>query len=390
MNDHSPRNFRGTSTAWYQGWDLTEEERAIFRATTRASQAAKRLAQAGGCSDAKHSINQPRLNTADLMPRVRKHELRALSLFSGGGGLDIGFDRAGYKHVASFEILEGAAAAIRRAKPDWEIHSGGSGDVTAVDWSHYRGQVDVLHGGPPCQPFSSAGRRRGADDVRDMIPELVRAVKAVEPQAFTCENVTGLASKRFEDYVEVAILKPLRKRYTIKRFLLEAADFGVPQRRRRMFFVGFSDPLAAERFRQPTPTHRQLDDVLSALPVTMGAREALGLPDVGADGLAPTLRSGLTGPRYTTSVLNSVTAQREWARLAIWPNGVAASREAASAYVAKNGHFRLSVPDCMVLQGFPEDWPIGSPVYLALGLIGNSVAPPMGYQLARSVAQALR
>ncbi len=129
--------------------------------------------------------------------------------------------------------------------------------------------------------------------------------------------------------------------------------------------------------------------VLSNLPFTMGARSALGLSDIGVDALAPTLRSGLTGPRHTTSVVNSATAAKQWAQLAIWPNGVAPTREAASAFVAKDNHFRLSILDCMILQGFPADWPIEPPVYKALGLIGNSVAPPMGYAVAAAIAAAL-
>jgi len=121
----------------------------------------------------------------------------------------------------------------------------------------------------------------------------------------------------------------------------------------------------------------------------MGAREALGLCDQGFDAIAPTLRSGLTGPRHTTSVVSSVSAMKRWGELGIWPNGVAADREKASAFVAANGHFRLSIPDCMLLQGFPVDWPLKPPVYKALGIIGNSVAPPMGYWVAMAVARSL-
>ena len=101
------------------------------------------------------------------------------------------------------------------------------------------------------------------------------------------------------------------------------------------------------------------------------------------------MRSGLTGPRHTTSVLSSVSAGKVWTKLAIWPNGVAANREKAHLFVAKNGHFRLSVADCAVMQGFPESWPIYGAVYMALGQIGNAVPPPMAYRVAVSIAQAL-
>ena len=121
----------------------------------------------------------------------------------------------------------------------------------------------------------------------------------------------------------------------------------------------------------------------------MGAREALGLPGIGYDALAPTIRSTLTGPRHTTSILSSVSAQKLWAELQIWPNGVSATREKAHQFVSPNEHFRLSVADCSILQGFPEEWRFYGPVYKALGQVGNSVAPPMAYRVATAIAQAL-
>lgn len=121
----------------------------------------------------------------------------------------------------------------------------------------------------------------------------------------------------------------------------------------------------------------------------MGTRAALGLPDIGADGLTPTLRSTLTGPRHTTSILSSVSAQRSWAALEIWPNGVAKTRAAAARFPTENGHRRLAVADCAVLQGFPSWWHFHGAVYMSLGQIGNSVAPPVAYRVALAVAQAL-
>lgn len=380
---------RGTDAPWYKGWDLTDEERDRFRQTSLASQAAKAKAMRGECELPKHPIPTARLDPWSLMPQLPSVGLRALSLFSGCGGLDIGFDRAGYEHVASYDILPETDKVLKAVHPEWTVYGGDVGDVTLVDWTKYRGNVDVLHGGPPCQPFSHAGNRKGAADVRDMIPEMVRAILEARPKAFVCENVSGLATKKFEAYVQLTIFDALKRNYHVRMFTLEAADFGVPQRRKRVFFVGFSDKKAADRFCQPMPTHRSAMKDGSNLPKTMGAREALGLVDIGSDGFAPTIRSGWTGPRHTTSVVNSVTALRDWGALQIWPNGVAANREAASAFVAKNGDFRLSIQDCMVLQGFPADWPIKPPVYRALGLIGNSVSPPMGYAVAAAVAKAL-
>jgi DNA (cytosine-5)-methyltransferase 1 len=378
----------GVKAPWYKARDLSEAERERFRRISEESREAKAAATAGS-SKPVHAIPTPRLDPLDLMPQRLANGLSALSLFSGGGGLDIGFDRAGYRHLASYDILEQTGQVLKAARPDWNVYFGRDGDVTAMDWSMWRGKVDVLHGGPPCQPFSHAGRQQGADDVRDMVPEMVRAVLEMRPQAFVLENVSGLRAAKFEEYLTRTIHAPLKGIYSVSSFVLEAADFGVPQRRKRVFFVGFLDEESAGRFVRPQPTHSVSG--AAGLKRTLGARAALGLTDIGKDGLAPTIRSGLTGPRHTTSVVNSATAAIHWAELGIWPNGVARDREAASRFPSKTGAFRLSIADCMILQGFPADWPIFTgAVYRALGLIGNSVAPPMGYAVAVAVAAALK
>jgi DNA (cytosine-5)-methyltransferase 1 len=157
------------------------------------SRAAKLAAIRGDGPPPIHAVNGPTLDPADLMPLGQPRGLRALSLFSGGGGLDLGFWRAGFEQTASYEIMDAAAATLVKAHPEWVVHGGAEGDVRHVDWRPYRGAVDVVHGGLPCQPFSSAGRQRGALDDRDMWPEFVRAIREIEPRAFVGENVPAPA-----------------------------------------------------------------------------------------------------------------------------------------------------------------------------------------------------
>lgn len=368
-----------SNSPYHEPWELTAEERQVFREISQKSRAAKIAAARGDGPPSIHPINVPKLKATDLMPMRDSTGIRALSMFSGGGGLDLGFCRAGYEHVASYEILEPAAATLVKARPEWTVYGGAEGDVRSVDWHKYRGLVDVLHGGPPCQPFSMAGRQRGALDDRNMWPEFVEAVSEAKPLAFVGENVPALATAKFSEYVTDSIVMPLQDEYTVRQIVLHAADFGVPQIRRRVFFVGFRSSRDAARWTVPVPTVER----------TMGMREALGLPDIGHDALSPTIRSTLTGPRHTTSILNSVSARERFAHLQIWPNGVAPTREAAHRFVAPNGHFRLAVPDVALLQGFPDDWPWVGATYMALGQIGNAVPPPLAYAVAVSVARAL-
>ncbi len=396
---------------WRQGWQLSEEKIEFFREKSNRSREAKQRAIEGKGRPPIHPINAPQFDPSDLMPRMSRNGLRALSLFSGGGGLDLGFDLAGYNHVASYDILPIAGETLRLNRPEWVVFAGPEqGDVTKPDWGAYRGKADVIHGGPPCQPFSTAGRQLGNSDTRDMFPTYVRAILACQPKAFIAENVTALSHQKFRPHLEKAVFRPLAKLYRTTTFELKAEWFGVPQTRTRFFIVGFRSARAFNKFRPPEATHGfylptatasgKANSLFDGLPQedgasetrrlrTMGVREALGLPPIACDNLAPTLRSGFTGPRGATSVNSSVSALREWGKLQIWPNGVAANRLAAHLFVPENGHFRLSIQDCGIIQGFPETWAICGAVYAILGQIGNSVAPPMAYQVALAVAEAL-
>ena len=371
-------------------YDLTDAQREKYRATSiRSQQRKQELLRA----DSKLMPSAPtfdgRLDPNDLMPRIEANGLTCLSLFSGGGGLDLGFERAGFRHQALFELLDVCGETLRANRPQWKVLSGTShGDVTAAAFTPFRG-VDVVHGGPPCQPFSVAGKQAGAEDPRNMWGEFVRCVQQARPRAFIAENVVGLLDRKFESFVQQNIVGPLEGTYLVFKFKLAAHDFGVPQARRRVFFVGFRAARDAARFVPPAATHGDVDTLFGPLLRRNTARQSLGLPQGDFDTVAPTLRSGFTGPRNTTGVLNSKAALKIWHLLGIWPNGVQPNRERATAYTPENGHFRMSVADCALLQGFPDEWKFRGAVYQALGQIGNSVCPPVAYAVARQVARAL-
>ncbi len=371
-------------------YELTDERRDEYRATSIRSQQRKlALLRAGAARLVEGPVLADRLDPRDLMPSAGTTGLSALSLFSGGGGLDLGFERAGFTHLLSYEILDICGETLRANRPGWRVRSGSSdGDVRRAAFTPFRG-VDVVHGGPPCQPFSTAGKQKGAGDPRNMWPEFVRCILQARPRAFVAENVPGILDAKFDTFVHQNIVRPLRDRYTIFRFKLSADDFGVPQARRRVFFVGFRAARDAGRFVQPRPTHGATGNLFGPLSPLNTARRSLGLPNTGFDDVAPTLRSGFTGPRKTTGVVNSKASLQIWHKMGIWPNGVQPTRSMAAAYVPENGHFRMSVADCALLQGFPADWQFRGAVYQALGQIGNSVCPPVACAVARQVARAL-
>jgi DNA (cytosine-5)-methyltransferase 1 len=204
--------------------------------------------------------------------------MKSLELFSGAGGLALGLEKAGFEHSGFVEFNRHACQSLRNNfRPDLVFE----GDVRDVDFRAYEG-VDIVAGGPPCQPFSAGGKHRAFLDDRDMFPQAVRAITSLAPRAFIFENVKGLLRKSFSSYFDYIIarlsypevslgvdedwtghLRRLQEvrfpdhdglKYRVHVKLLNSADFGVPQTRQRVFIVGIRDDIDAD-WHFPQETH---------------------------------------------------------------------------------------------------------------------------------------
>ncbi len=161
--------------------------------------------------------------------------MKTLELFAGAGGMALGFESEGFEHAALVEIDEKACNTLRAAFGEKHVVQG---DLSTMDFSPWKG-VDVLTGGPPCQPYSNAGKKAGRKDVRDGFPWFIRAIKETGPRYFLAENVAGFAQKRYVDYREEILEEMRGLGYGVKWKLLNCADYGVPQARRRVFIMGW-------------------------------------------------------------------------------------------------------------------------------------------------------
>lgn len=213
--------------------------------------------------------------------------LRAVELYAGAGGLALGVGLAGFKPLAVVEWDKWACDTIRqnreRSYPlvgDWPLHEG---DVRTFDWQSIPTDVELLAGGPPCQPFSMGGKHQAHDDSRDMFPATVEIVRRLRPKAFIVENVKGLTRSSFANYYQHILLQLefpeiVRRRteswydhfmrlqkcktsggskgltYNVVPTLINAADYGIPQKRERVFIVGFRSDLGIE-WSFPDATH---------------------------------------------------------------------------------------------------------------------------------------
>lgn len=174
--------------------------------------------------------------------------LTSIDLFSGAGGLSIGLERAGFRPVLAVEMNKDACATYKLRFPEVDLRQA---PIQTVDLRPFRARIDLLAGGPPCQPFSSGGLRQAAGDIRDMIPEFIRAVGEVRPKAFLMENVPGLITGSRATYFLNAIRSFESLGYAVSWQVVNAADYGIPQKRKRLFVVGALDSV----FEFPEPTH---------------------------------------------------------------------------------------------------------------------------------------
>lgn len=159
-----------------------------------------------------------------------------LELFAGAGGMATGLEQAGFEHVALVEKDPLCVETLRRNRFKHVVHC----DAKVVDFKQYRG-ADVVAGGPPCQPFSPGGLRRGEQDSRDGWPIAIRAVSDIQPRGFLFENVSGMLCARFNEYVTWLKEQFAKLGYSVCVHDVDAADYGAPQHRHRAFVVGLRD-----------------------------------------------------------------------------------------------------------------------------------------------------
>lgn len=197
------------------------------------------------------------------MPRPR-----ILSLFTGAGGLDYGFEAAGFDTAVAVEFDHDCCDTLRTNRRQWGVIERSIFEVPSSELltrgEFHRGEVDVLIGGPPCQPFSKAGYWAKGDSARlddpraSTLAAYLRVLRDATPRAFLLENVEGLAYQGKDEGLQLLLAsvrrinKELGTRYEPRIQVLNAADYGVPQVRERVFLIAGRD---GQEFRFPAPTH---------------------------------------------------------------------------------------------------------------------------------------
>ena len=317
--------------------------------------------------------------------------MQAIELFAGAGGAALGLEAAGIGHRALVEWDRHACATLRAAGLG-PVVEGDVRDLDAIEAVSGPGPVDVLWSSFPCQAWSVAGQRKGASDERNGWPWTVDAIDRFCPRWFLAENVRGLLAHSTEGhpdpfqcprcYFESVILAQLRARFEyVGWWLLNAADYGVPQHRRRVIIWAGSAPLQAPRATHGDPSKARQGDLFGpgVLPwVSMG--EALG---VSAEVCATT--GDHKKGRPVLPVVGPSPAVR--ANMGKDPQPWT---QAGTPFIDGPERRRLTVAEAARLQDFPDGHPWQGPKTAQYRQVGNAVPPRLAEVVGRAVVEADR
>jgi len=380
--------------------------------------------------------------------------LTSVELFAGAGGLALGCQIAGFESVATVERDKWACDTVRENKQrghelvaDWNVYEG---DVRKFEWSVVTDDVTLVAGGPPCQPFSAGGLAKAADDPRDMFPATAEIIAGLKPQAFIIENVRGLTREAFADYYEYIQLRLAlptvtaergeewidhlyrlrtaignRQRYNLNYrvvpTLVNAADYGVPQQRHRVFIVGFRGDLDVE-WSFPTASHSKCA-LLHSQWVTgeyweehevpkskRPERPKLQIPEYLIAGEPQqrwrTVRDALAGlPEPTLGPSRTVLNHELQPGARSYPGHTGSPLDMPAKALKAGGHGvpggenmlrnvdgsirYFTVRESARLQTFPDDYELHGSWGEAMRQIGNAVPVLLGQVVAESVHKAL-
>jgi len=335
---------------------------------------------------------------------------RSIELFAGAGGLALGLEKAGFEALLLNELDKSACATLRKNRPSWNVVEG---DVSGIDFTPWRGKIDLLSGGFPCQAFSYAGQKRGFEDTRGtLFFEFARAIQEVQPRVFLGENVRGLLKhdggqtiqtiREAVDDLGYALVEPR---------VLRAFFYQVPQKRERLFLVGVRKDLLSgvdveSLFAWPAPYHRILSvkDALKAgvlyendVPQSEGQRyperKAEILKHVPQGGYWRDLsdelqREYMKGSYFLGGGKTGMARRLSWDEPSLTLTCAPAQKQTERCHPEETRP--LTVREYARIQTFPDDWQFQGSIHQQYKQIGNAVPVNLAFAMGRSLMRLLQ
>lgn len=317
-----------------------------------------------------------------------------VSLFTGAGGLDLGFKKAGFRTIWANEYDRVIWATFERNFSGIPLDKRSILDIPAMEIP----ECDGIIGGPPCQSWSEAGARRGINDPRGkLFHEYIRVIKNKRPKFFLAENVSGILAKRHSHALRGIITEFKNVGYNTSFQLVNAHDFGVAQDRRRLIIVGFREDLNIDfNLHEPICDKIYLKDVLSDLPQSTPAKDRnhsnkeaeLFLNHEHFIGSFSSIY--MSRNRVRSWDEPSFTIQAGARHAPIHPQAPKMQNIGKDRFIFVTGeehrYRRLSVRECARIQAFP-DWYefVYKNVSDGYKMIGNAVPVTLGFHLAKQI-----
>ncbi|MFW1754554.1 DNA cytosine methyltransferase [Acinetobacter wanghuae] len=322
---------------------------------------------------------------------------KVVSFFSGAGGLDLGFERAGFDIVFANEYDKDIWATYELNHPKTHLDTR---SITLIQDDEVP-ECDGIIGGPPCQSWSEAGKKRGIEDKRgQLFFDFIRILEAKKPSFFLAENVSGMLASRHNEPLERIKNTFLEAGYDLHFKLLNATDYGIAQDRKRVIFIGFRSDLDIQyQFPEPVEDKKTLQDIIKDLEDT--AVPAINKSKPNPDVVIPN-HEYMTGG--FSSMFMSRNRVRSWDEpsFTIQAGGRHAPIHPSAPKMIKIGtdefmfapdseYRRLSVRECARIQSFPDDFIFKyTDVNHGYKMIGNAVNVDFAHILAKSIKDALK
>lgn len=346
----------------------------------------------------KNASQPSRVTEKECQKSVAKKDLVALSLFSGGGGLDLGFSAAGYQVAVSTDIDLHSCETLKLNSEKKAFYSHAHSvpaDVKKISAKELlkdagiKGEVDIVLGGPPCQAFSVFGKRQGLNDPRGtLVWEYLRIIGEVKPRAFVFENVAGLKSINDGKLLaEILEQLSLNGAYTVTVHSYQVAEYGIPQFRERIFIIGTRNGVTVPPM---PPTHgeaenrkkyRTVKEALRYLPEPKSAKNAHN--HYGREHSARIIKRYEAlkyGERDTKTRINKLNPGRPSFTII-----VGSDRGGGKGHVHPTTPREVTPRESARMQTFPDWWEFSGRGRHVIRQVGNAVPPLFAALLAEHV-----
>lgn len=328
--------------------------------------------------------------------------MKVISLFSGCGGLDLGFEKAGFEIPIANEFDPTIWETFEKNHPNTKLIKG---DIRNIKENDFPDEIDGIIGGPPCQSWSEAGALRGINDARGkLFYEYIRILKNKQPKFFLAENVSGMLAKRHSEAVENIISLFKEAGYDVSLTLVNAKDYGVAQERKRVFYIGFRNDLNIN-FSFPHGSTEKDDDKITLRDIIWDLKDT-AVPASERNKHNPDCENnneyftGAYSPifmsrnRVKTWDEQAFTVQASGRQCQLHPQAPKMVKVGLNRCEFVQGkedlYRRMTVREAARVQGFPDSFSfIYDSVDDGYKMIGNAVPVNLAYEIAVAIKSAL-